>query len=51
MGGLTLTRMASKLISDEGMEAATPWLALVYLVLMAIAVPFVYPSPTARPPA
>ena len=48
VGGLTLTRTASSLISDEGMEAATPWLALTYLVLMAIAVPFVYPSPAAR---
>ena len=48
VGGLTLTRTASGLISDEGMEAATPWLALTYLVIMAIAVPFVYPSPAAR---
>ena len=48
VGGLTLTRMASGLISDEGMKAATPWLALTYLVIMAIAVPFVYPSPAAR---
>jgi MFS family permease len=48
VGGLTLTRMASELISDEGMEAATPWLALIYLVLMAIAVPFVYPSPASH---
>jgi MFS family permease len=48
VGGLTLTRMASSLISDEGMEAATPWLALTYLVLMAVAIPFVYPSPAAR---
>jgi MFS family permease len=48
VGGLTLTRMASELISEEGMEAATPWLALIYLVLMAIAVPFVYPSPAAH---
>ncbi|HET9601683.1 MAG TPA: MFS transporter [Acidimicrobiales bacterium] len=48
VGGLTLTRWASRLIDEDGMAGAAPWLGLTYVVLMVVAVPFVFPSPAAR---
>lgn len=48
VGGLTLTRAASRLIGDEGLRDATPWLALTYLVAILVALPFLWPDPLAR---
>jgi MFS family permease len=48
LGGLTLTVLASALIDDRGLRDATPLLALVYVVLVAIALPFVWPDPVSR---
>jgi MFS family permease len=48
VGGLTLTVLASALIDDRGLRDATPWLALLYVVLGALALPFVWPDPASR---
>jgi MFS family permease len=48
VGGLTLTVLASALIDDRGLRGATPWLALVYVITVAIALPFMWPDPQSR---
>ncbi len=48
VGGLTLTVLASALIDDRGLRDATPWLALAYLVIVAVALPFMWPDPRPR---
>lgn len=48
VGGLTLTVVASALIDDRGLRAATPWLAALYVVLVAAVLPFVWPDPQSR---
>jgi MFS family permease len=48
VGGLTLTVLASALIDDRGLRDATPWLALLYVVLGALALPFVWPDPASH---
>jgi MFS family permease len=48
VGGLTLTVLASALIDDRGLRGATPWLALVYVITVAVALPFMWPDPQSR---
>lgn len=48
VGAFTLSAPTSALIADRGLDAAAPILALLYLVLTAITVPFLWPSPAAR---
>ena len=48
VGGLTLTLLASRLIDTKGMAGATPWLALVYLVVVAISLPMLWPTQESR---
>ncbi len=48
VGGLTLTLLADRIIDNSSMAEATPWLALLYLGLTALALPALWPSPKAR---
>ncbi len=48
VGGLTLTVAASRLIDREGMHDATPWLALVFLVLVSASLLGLFPDPQRR---
>jgi MFS family permease len=48
VGGLTLTVLASVLIDRHGLRAATPWLASLYVVLIGLVLPFIWPDPASR---
>lgn len=48
VGGLTLTKVASSLIDTRGLDDAAPILAVVFLVLVAITLPTMWPSPESR---
>lgn len=48
VGGLTITVLASTLIDRKGMAGATPWLSLIYLGTVAIALIGLWPDPEAR---
>lgn len=48
VGAFTLSAPASALIDDRGLADAAPVLALVYLVLTALVVPWLWPSPAQR---
>ena len=48
VGAFTLSAPASALIDDRGLADAAPVLALIYLVLTALVVPWLWPSPESR---
>ena len=48
VGAFTLSAPASALIDDRGLADAAPILALIYLVLTALVVPWLWPSPESR---
>jgi len=48
VGGLTITVLASAIIDRKGMSGAAPWLSLIYLVTVAIALLALWPDPHAR---
>ena len=48
VGGLTFTQLAAWLVREEGIEVATPWLAVVFLAATVPVVPFLWPSPESR---
>ena len=48
VGGLTITVLASTIIDRNGMSGAAPWLALIYLVTVAISLVALWPDPAAR---
>ena len=48
VGGLTLTKVASSLIDNRGLADASPILAGIFFVLVAIALPTMWPSPASR---
>jgi len=48
VGGLTVTVLASTIIDRNGMSGAAPWLALIYLVMVAISLLALWPDPAAR---
>jgi len=48
VGGLTLTVAAAAIIDRKGMSGAAPWLALMYLVTVAISLIGLWPDPAAR---
>lgn len=48
VGGLTITLLASNLINTRGMDGAAPWLALIYLVIVAVSLTAMWPSPESR---
>ncbi len=48
VGGLTFTQLVGWGVRRDGIEAATPWLALVFLAATLPVVPFLWPSPESR---
>lgn len=48
VGGLTITVLASWIVDSQGMSGAAPWLALIYLVTVAIALLALWPDPALR---
>ncbi len=48
VGGLTITVLASTIIDRKGMSGAAPWLSLIYLATVAIALFALWPDPAAR---
>jgi len=48
LGGVTITVAASALIDRDGMRGAAPWLSLIYLVFVAVALLGLWPDPAAR---
>ena len=48
VGGLTFTQLAAWWVREDGIEAATPWLALVFLAATVPVVPFLWPEPERR---
>ncbi|MBT5851379.1 MAG: MFS transporter [Acidimicrobiaceae bacterium] len=48
VGGLTLTKVASSLIDTRGLDNAAPILAVGFLVIVAITLPTMWPSPESR---
>ncbi|MDC1302249.1 MFS transporter, partial [bacterium] len=48
VGGLTITVLASTIIDRKGMSDASPWLALIYLVTVAISLVALWPDPATR---
>ena len=48
LGGITVTALASGLIDRQGMRGASPWLSLIYLCFVALALPGLWPNPAAR---
>ena len=48
VGGLTFTQLVGWGVRRDGLEAATPWLALVFLAATLPVVPFLWPSPESR---
>lgn len=48
VGAFTLSAPASALIDERGLAEAAPVLALIYLALTALVVPWLWPSPGAR---
>ncbi len=48
VGAFTLSAPASALIDDRGLDEAAPILALIYLVLTIVVVPWLWPSPESR---
>ena len=48
VGGLTFTQLVGWWVRRDGIELATPWLALVFLAATVPVVPFLYPSPERR---
>jgi MFS family permease len=48
VGGLTFTQLVSWWVRTDGIEDATPWLAVVFLAATVPVVPFLWPSPESR---
>ncbi|MEM8705091.1 MAG: MFS transporter [Actinomycetota bacterium] len=48
VGGLTYTQLAAWLIDDRGLSDAAPILGVVYVVSIAVALPWLVPSPAHR---
>jgi MFS family permease len=48
VGGLTITVLASSIIDRQGMSGAAPWLALIYLVTVALSLAALWPDPAQR---
>ena len=48
VGGLTLAKVASSLIDTRGLDNAAPILAIVFLIIVAITLPTMWPSPESR---
>ena len=48
VGGLTLTKVASSLIDTRGLDNAAPILAVGFLIIVAITLPTMWPSPESR---
>jgi len=48
VGGLTITVLASAIIDRKGMAGSAPWLALIYLVTVGIALIALWPDPASR---
>ncbi len=48
VGGLTLTKIASSLIDTRGLADAAPILAIIFLALVAITLPTMWPNPESR---
>ncbi len=48
VGGLTLTKVASSLIDTRGLSDASPILAAIFLVLVALTLPTMWPTPASR---
>lgn len=48
VGGLTITVAASAIIDRKGMSGAAPWLALIYVIIVAIALIALWPDPASR---
>lgn len=48
VGGLTITVAASAIIDRKGMSGAAPWLSLIYLAMVGIALIALWPDPAAR---
>jgi len=48
VGGLTITVLAERIIAARDMRGAGPWLALIYLVVVAVSLLALWPSPASR---
>jgi len=48
VGGLTVTVAASAIIDRKGMSGAAPWLSLIYIALVAVALIALWPDPASR---
>ncbi len=48
VGGLTITLLASNLIDTRGMAGAAPWLAVIYLGVVAVSLLALWPTPRSR---
>ena len=48
VGGLTFTQLVGWWVRRDGIELATPWLALIFLAATLPVVPFLWPSPESR---
>lgn len=48
VGGLTVTVAASAIIDRKGMSGAAPWLALIYVVVVALSLLALWPDPASR---
>ncbi len=48
VGGLTIALVASNLIDSRGMNGAAPWLALIYVAVVALSLVALWPSPESR---
>ncbi len=48
VGGLTVTVVASRLIDSKGMQDAAPWMALIYLAMVALSLITLWPDPAKR---
>ncbi|MEM7095171.1 MAG: MFS transporter [Actinomycetota bacterium] len=48
VGGLTFTVLAAALIDRWGMRDATPWLAIIYIVVIGLALIALWPDPAER---
>lgn len=48
VGGLTITVAASAIIDRKGMSGAAPWLALIYVVVVALSLLALWPDPASR---
>lgn len=48
VGGLTITVAASAIIDRKGMSGAAPWLALIYVIVVALSLIALWPDPASR---